>query len=167
MTSDRKIESNRKNAKKSTGPRSEAGQRRSRRNALRHGLAVAIGSDPSFSDEVNRLASALVQGRSGQSAGEFALQAAEAEIDLLRIRRLRASLFNSVLGNPEPKLDDHSELNEELAKLERYERRAFSRRKRAFRAMTEAELIPTSQSGFANRSNVEAAPFVAVLATVV
>jgi hypothetical protein len=137
MTSDRKIESNRKNAQKSTGPRSEVGQRRSRRNALRYGLAIAIGSDPSFSDDIKRLAGALAQDTSGRNIGEFAHQAAEAEIDLLRIRKLRASLFNAVLGNPETKLDDHSQLDEELAKLERYERRAFSRRKHALRAMTE------------------------------
>jgi hypothetical protein len=136
MTSDRKIESNRKNAQRSTGPRSEAGQRRSRRNALRHGLAIAIGSDPSFSDDIRRLASILARGNRGQKIGEFAHQAAEAEIDLLRIRKIRASRFNAILGNPETKLD-HSELNEDLAKLERYERRAFSRRKRAFRAITE------------------------------
>jgi hypothetical protein len=138
MTSDRKIESNRKNAQKSTGPRSEAGQRRSRRNALRHGLAIAIGSDSALSEDVKRLASALARGRSGSNISEFAHQAAEAEIDLLRIRKLRASRFNAVLGNPETKLGDHSEFNEELAKLERYERRAFARRKRAFQAMTES-----------------------------
>ena len=138
MTPDRKIESNRKNAQKSTGPRSEAGQRRSRRNALRHGLSVAIGSDPSFSDDIRRLAGVLAQGRNGQNIGEFAHQAAEAEIDLLRIRKLRALRFKAVLGNPETRLDDHSEFNEELAKLERYERRAFSRRKRAIRAMSES-----------------------------
>jgi hypothetical protein len=137
MTSDRKIESNRKNAKKSTGPRSEAGQRRSRRNALHHGLAIAIGSDPSFSEDIKRLASALAQGRSGPNIREIALQVAEAEIDLLRIRKLRASRFNSILSNLESKLDDHSQLDEELAKLERYERRAFSRRKRALQTMTE------------------------------
>ena len=121
MTSDRKIESNRKNAQKSTGPRSEAGQRRSRRNALRHGLAIAIGSDSALSEDVKRLASALARGRSGSNISEFAHQAAEAEIDLLRIRKLRALRFNAVLGNPETRLDDHSELDEELAKLERYE----------------------------------------------
>jgi hypothetical protein len=121
MTSDRKIESNRKNAQKSTGPRSEAGQRRSRRNALRHGLSVAIGSDPSFSDDIRRLAGVLARGGKGENIGEFAHQAAIAEIDLLRIRKLRALRFNAVLGNPETRLDDHSELDEELAKLERYE----------------------------------------------
>jgi hypothetical protein len=138
MTSDRKIESNRKNAQKSTGSRSEAGQRRSRRNALRHGLAIAIGSDSTLSEDVKRLAGALAQGRSGSNISELAHQAAEAEIDLLRIRKLRTSRFNAILGNLEAKLDDHWEFNEELAKLERYERRAFSRRKRALRALTES-----------------------------
>jgi hypothetical protein len=59
-------------------------------------------------------------------------------MELLRIRKLRASRFNAVFGGSQPRLEDHSELNEELAKLERYERRAFSRRKRALRAMSES-----------------------------
>ena len=40
MTSYRQIEANRRNALKSTGPRTEAGKEVSRRNALRHGLTA-------------------------------------------------------------------------------------------------------------------------------
>ena len=40
MPSDAQIEANRRNARNSTGPRTEAGKERSRRNALRHGLAA-------------------------------------------------------------------------------------------------------------------------------
>ena len=40
MTSSRQIESNRRNALQSTGPKTENGKRQSRRNALRHGLAA-------------------------------------------------------------------------------------------------------------------------------
>jgi hypothetical protein len=136
MTSDRKAASNRNNAQKSTGPRSEAGRWRSRRNAFRHGLAVAIGTDPSFSKDIEALATILASCGNGQSVGEFARQAAEAEVDLLRIRKLRASRLNAFHGNPEAVSKDYLELNESLAKLDRYERRAFSRRKRALRAMT-------------------------------
>ena len=136
MTSDRKASSNRMNAQQSTGPRSEVGRRHSRRNALRHGLAVAIGTDPSFTKDIEALAIILASG-SGQTVGEFARQAAEAEIDLLRIRKLRASRFKTAFGNPEAKLADFSEFDESLTKLERYERRAFSRRKRALLAMIE------------------------------
>ena len=38
MTTEKQILANQQNAKRSTGPRTEAGKRRSRRNAIRHGL---------------------------------------------------------------------------------------------------------------------------------
>src|SRR5712691_4903327 len=40
MTSFRQFEANRGNALRSTGPKTEAGKRRSRRNAVRHGLTA-------------------------------------------------------------------------------------------------------------------------------
>ena len=134
MTSDRKAASNRNNSQRSTGPRSASGRRHSRRSALRHGLAVAIGSDPSFSKDVETLATTLAGG-SRKNVGEFARQVAEAEIDLLRIRKLRLSSLEPVYCNPQAKPEDYANLDESLAKLEQYERRAFSRRRRALRAM--------------------------------
>jgi hypothetical protein len=132
MTSDRKIAANRRNAKKSTGPRTEAGRRRSRCNALRYGLAVAIGSQPSYGKDIEALAKALV---GGGPPTEFARQVAEAELDLLRIREIRASQLNAVVGNTGAPSEAYAELAENLTKLERYERRAYSRRKRALGAL--------------------------------
>jgi hypothetical protein len=40
MATDRQIAANRRNAQSSTGPRTEVGKRRSRRNAVRHGLTA-------------------------------------------------------------------------------------------------------------------------------
>jgi hypothetical protein len=59
MPSDRKITANRNNAKKSTGPRSSAGREAARRNARRHGLAVAIGGDPALHEDIEKVAKAL------------------------------------------------------------------------------------------------------------
>src|SRR5215208_1483423 len=106
MTSERKAISNRKNAQKSTGPRSELGRHRSRRNALRHGLAIAIGSDPSFSKDIEALATMFERG-GGPIVREFARQVAEAQFDLLRIRKLKAARFNTVFGNPAANLDNY------------------------------------------------------------
>lgn len=138
MTSDRKAASNRQNAQMSTGPRSERGRLQSSRNALRHGLATAIGSDPSSSKDIDALTLTLERGGRGPIFKEFARQAAEAYVDSRRIRKLRADRFNAVVGNPEATLNDYVELVEVLTQFERYERRAFSRRKRALLAMSEA-----------------------------
>jgi hypothetical protein len=135
MPSDRQIAANRNNAKKSTGPRSEAGREASRRNARRHGLAIAIGADPAFHDDVEKLAKALSLSSGMQNVDERAREAAGAELDLLRIRKIRASLFETLSLATDAALGSVAELNDKLAKLERYERRAFSRRKRALREM--------------------------------
>jgi hypothetical protein len=134
MTSKRKISANRSKAKKSTGPRTEAGRRRSRSNALRHGLAVAIGSQASYSEDIEALAKALVG--DGGPPTEFAREAAEAELDLLRIRKIRASQLDAMVSDPDAPPEACAELAENLSKLERYERRAFSRRKRALHVLT-------------------------------
>ena len=62
-------------------------------------------------------------------------QLAEAEVDLLRIRDVRTALFNAHYEKLDVQPHDYTELDGNLAKLERYERRAFSRRKRALRLM--------------------------------
>ena len=46
------------------------------------------------------------------------------------------ALFNAVVGTPDVPPHVYAELAENLAKLERYERRAFSRRKRALYLLT-------------------------------
>ena len=136
MASDRQIAANRRNAKKSTGPRSEAGRKASRRNARRHGLAVAIETDPAFHDEVEKLARVLSLSCGMQNVDERARDVAGAELDLLRIRKIRASLFETLsLVADDATSGSLAELNDNLAKLERYERRAFSRRNRVLREM--------------------------------
>ena len=131
MTLERKIAANRNNAKKSTGPRTEAGRATSRQNARRHGLATGIGSDPALRDDIEILAKLLAGGR--ENIGEFAREAAEAHLDLLRIRKIRAGLYARMRFFGDASTEDLMEAAEQFARLERYERRAFSRRKHAMR----------------------------------
>ena len=136
MPSERQIAANRKNAKKRTGPRSKAGREASCRNARRHGLAIAIETDPAFHADIEKLAKVLSPSDGTKNVDERAREAAGAELDLLRIRKIRASLFEtlSLVAN-DATSGNVAEVNDKLAKLERYERRAFSRRKRALRQM--------------------------------
>ena len=112
-----------------------SGRATSRNNARRHGLAIAIGSDPAFRDDIEILAKLLAGGR--EDVVEFAREAAEARLDLARIRKIRPGLFwmryfNNAASTTR---EDRREFAEQFARLERYERRAFSRRKRALRLM--------------------------------
>lgn len=59
MTSRRKIEANRANAKNSTGPTTTDGKARAGRNALRHGLNRSVFADPVMSQEVEVMAAKL------------------------------------------------------------------------------------------------------------
>ena len=136
MASERKIAANRNNAQKSTGPRSREGREASRRNALRHGLAIDIGGDPAFRDDIEKLAKALSLPSVTSKVTEQAREAAQAHLDLLRIRKIRAFLFEKLHFADKAAPGGMTELNDRLAKLERYDRRAFSRRKRAMRALT-------------------------------
>src|SRR5476649_2386018 len=100
MTSAKQMASNQRNAKKSSGPRSKAGLRRSSRNARRHGLAVAVKLDSSVSAELEKFLAALA-GERGEVLGEFTVQFAEAETDLRRIRKNKARHCNAAHGGLE------------------------------------------------------------------
>lgn len=89
MTSDRRIEANRRNASKSTGPRTEEGRQRVSQNARRHGLTQ--GPAP---DRVMHYVSVLLDAgplahqrvcREGQAA---AMALADAEARLERVREV-------------------------------------------------------------------------------
>ena len=98
MTSARQIAANRRNARRSTGPRSSRGKSRSARNAVKHGLSLSVLQDPVLAPEVARLAAAITGGR--DELLELAIPIAEAQVVLLRARRLRSELIDRALKDP-------------------------------------------------------------------
>jgi hypothetical protein len=102
LASERQIAANRRNAGKSTGPRSGAGKKRAGQNAFSHGLTRSLPS-AAFTREVDKLALHIAGRNKDAITLVLARIAGEAHLDLERIRRAMVALIDrtSVLGSPE------------------------------------------------------------------
>lgn len=100
MTSDRKIKANRANARASTGPKTTRGRARAARNALRHGLSLAVCSDPALCAQVEALAHDIAGTDANADLQELARRVAEAQIDLCRVRHARHRLLAREMSDP-------------------------------------------------------------------
>src|SRR5215470_3200783 len=125
-TSPLRIAANRRNAQKSTGPRTPEGKDRSSRNARKHGLSAPVGADPSLVRAIDELTLELAGRDAGVERRERAARVASAQAELARARQARDALYGTAL--------DPVELAGQLESLDRYERRARSRCKLAIRA---------------------------------
>lgn len=182
MASQSQIEANRRNAAKSTGPRSHGGKKRVGKNALRHGLSLPFEAGVAQARTTEKLAGQIAGSRRDRITLELARAAAIAALDLARVRQVKAQLIQGVsaLGSvgpppiftsrkdelrylklalrtnaspprppprgpsatgPSDEADGVAEAVRralpELARLDRYEARATSRRDRAIRAMVD------------------------------
>ena len=134
MTSIASIEANRANARKSTGPRTAAGKARVSRNARRHGLSRPLLCEGAFVPQVE----ALAQEIAGQdAAGErlvLACNIAAAQLDLARIRIAKRDLQDAAnFGSTDVQHPCDWSALPQLERLDRYEQRVFTRRRRAIR----------------------------------
>jgi hypothetical protein len=96
MATSQQIQANRKNACRSTGPRTAAGKARSSQNARKHGLRAQITILPSEnSDEFHALVAEFEDQFQPANALEWTLlrQLADAEWRMRRVPRLEAALF--------------------------------------------------------------------------
>ena len=102
MTTRAQMKANRKNAKKSTGPRTEEGKTRSAQNALKHGLlardAVLPGEDPA---DFDRQLSALETDIRPADSLEFELvrQIADAQWRMRRLTRLETGFLAAAVDD--------------------------------------------------------------------
>jgi hypothetical protein len=98
MTSNRKIEANRRNSRKSCGPRTAAGKANASRNALKHGLAALIHSQAPSSTEVEQSACALCGDDNDPALFAQAVKVAECEMVLRAIRAQKIAAIERLRG---------------------------------------------------------------------
>ena len=122
MSSERRIEANRRNAARSTGPRTTKGKQRASGNAYKHGWSVNIRHIPDMSDKIEALAVAIA----GDKAKPHQLQAArevakalfanrrlqDFELSLLEIDDTRLHTIASILADRTGEGDDSSQVSQ-------------------------------------------------------
>lgn len=145
MTSERATRANRRNAQASTGPRTAAGKVRSGQNARKHGLS-AVDPNPDTEAEIEALA-VLIADEHVSDAGILAAAraVAEAQLQLQRVKTFKIALLRTETllqelgGEPEglSPAEIPPDIFLQLEGLQRYERRALSRRKFAVRRFNE------------------------------
>ena len=94
MASERQIAANRRNARKSTGPRSSAGKRRASGNAYRHGLNLSVGASAPLAPQLEKLVRKIAGSTDDAITLERAREIAQAELDLARVRRAKVALID-------------------------------------------------------------------------
>jgi hypothetical protein len=134
LATEKQIAANRANAKRSTGPRTAAGKLKTSRNAYRHGLSGPVPTDPSTSTYVNLIARTVAGEQANENRLTSAAEFARVQLELLRIQAIRAEQCAKMNLNN----GDIQELKR-LAALDRYERYALTKHRRASQELRSKE----------------------------
>ena len=142
MTSPQKIQANGLNSRKSSGPRTIAGRQKAARNSLRHGLTSISHDGASDCALIEQLIEAHCGAERDPRVRMQARLVAESELVLRSVRERQLDTIERRLATATRSatkrtiLDEHEAMKAaapDLKRMERYERRAWSRLKRAMR----------------------------------
>ena len=89
MTTERQLATNRRNARRSTGPRSKGGKERASRNSYRHGLTTPLITIQQHAKRVEELARKIAADATDFVTLDYARAAAEAEFGIARVRQAK------------------------------------------------------------------------------
>jgi tetratricopeptide (TPR) repeat protein len=163
LTSPAKIRANRRNAVRSTGPRTAVGKAQSKRNAFRHGLSIPRIFDDSFAVQVEELTDRFAELSGGPR--QIARWAAEAQLEVRRVREAKVDTINrhvrQRIKDADDDLSEEARISSALAEImpilpifDRYDRRALSQRKKALLTLEgEGTNIPSQESALARRKS--------------
>jgi hypothetical protein len=122
VISQKKLEANRRNARRSTGPKSEDGKARSRLNAVSHGLAAQLSAVIGAQD-IARIAELVAPPDAEEPRKAAAWRLAQGEVLLDRCRMARATIAAEAAGDmTDPAM--MADVAARLQAIDRYERRA-------------------------------------------
>ncbi len=98
MTTERQVAANRRNARRSTGPRSGGGKERASRNSYRYGLSGPLITTQEHANRVENLARKIAADATDFVILEYARAAAEAEFGIARVRQTKVALIERMLA---------------------------------------------------------------------
>jgi hypothetical protein len=158
VINERRLRANRANARRSTGPTSAAGKARAAQNARRHGLSQDVLADPALGQDVEELAQRIAHEANRPDLIDLARRVAKAQTDVQRIWQFRQERMQAAVAGPgaghagdghdsaptrvrgaDALAEALAPLTRELKAVDRYMRRALSRRKFAVRDFAAAQ----------------------------
>jgi hypothetical protein len=146
VTTQKRIEANRQNALRSTGPRTNAGKAHSRHNATKHGLSIPLDRDETFIERIETLTTELMP--LFAKSRESVRLVAEQQLEVTRVQETGVDIVNRKLkqqaGTPTDPLSNEPRVASavvavlsDLMPLDRYQRRALSKLRKLLRCYEE------------------------------